>query len=659
MAQQGKLFPDPTTTIKVDAVRGEPRLWVRRLVLWAKPGETIREIRLRPGLNIIWSPDPGAPAADLGKRGGSGHGAGKTLFCRLLRYCLGEDTFATDELREAIGMAFPEGLVGAEVMIAGNAWGVVRPMGSTRKVLVGESRPEDLFDAGGRSTGMGPMLAAIREGVLGESIDEHMPGGREWKSWLLSLAWLTRDQECRFGHLLEWRHPWADSHSPVPGFSKEQLFIAVRLLLDSMTAVEMGTRGKLDALATEKQKLEHELAYLRQAAERVGPQLAAALQIEASLLGADSLAATSMQTSAQERLEAVEKQLRRDERDPDLLQLRKMLEEVIQRLAVLRSEEERTQVLASIQEEQIKALRGERANLDADEIKARLGTVCPVCNVPIDQALAVGCGLSHVVPDLGQIATDKQQLREQIVRCQQGIADYERQLREHKARRRSLENEEANLRMRVSASEKQSTVERAARRKEWLGAAQLAEDARKLSEVYAERDRVHQQIVSLEQEETRLKKDLHAHRQRHGEPLGRMEELFRYICRGLLGSGTEAALSFTSQGIQAEVQVGGTAMESLKAIAFDIAAMLMSIEGRTCLPAFLVHDSPREADLGLSHYHRLFRFMAKLEALGKQPPFQYIITTTTEPPEELRRSPYLVAELNGMKEDQRLLRRAL
>jgi hypothetical protein len=58
MAQQGELFPKAEVTIKLDGSRGEPRLWVRRIVLWEKPGEIIRDIHLRRGLNIIWSPDP-------------------------------------------------------------------------------------------------------------------------------------------------------------------------------------------------------------------------------------------------------------------------------------------------------------------------------------------------------------------------------------------------------------------------------------------------------------------------------------------------------------------------------------------------------------------------------------------------------------------------
>lgn len=60
-----------------------PRLWVRRVVIWREPGgEAIRDVELRPGFNIVWTPDDK----------GIGHGAGKTLFCRLLRYCLGEET---------------------------------------------------------------------------------------------------------------------------------------------------------------------------------------------------------------------------------------------------------------------------------------------------------------------------------------------------------------------------------------------------------------------------------------------------------------------------------------------------------------------------------------------------------------------------------------
>ena len=112
MAQQSELFPEPTVVVRPSGARGEPRLWVRRLAIWEKPGTIIRDISLRRGLNIIWSPDPGVESAVVGRGDGSGHGAGKTLFCRLLRYCLGEDTFANDDLRRSVAEQLPTGLGG-------------------------------------------------------------------------------------------------------------------------------------------------------------------------------------------------------------------------------------------------------------------------------------------------------------------------------------------------------------------------------------------------------------------------------------------------------------------------------------------------------------------------------------------------------------------
>jgi hypothetical protein len=73
-----------------------------------------------------------------------------------------------------------------------------------------------------------------------------------------------------------------------------------------------------------------------------------------------------------------------------------------------------------------------------------------------------------------------------------------------------------------------------------------------------------------------------------------------------------------------------------KVLAFDLACLCLSIEGATRVPAFLIHDSSREADLGLSIYDELFRLMRELEALTEITAFQYIVTTTTRPPDDPR-----------------------
>ncbi|MHA7599860.1 hypothetical protein ACX12L_07945 [Alicycliphilus sp. T452] len=118
-------------------------------------------------------------------------------------------------------------------------------------------------------------------------------------------------------------------------------------------------------------------------------------------------------------------------------------------------------------------------------------------------------------------------------------------------------------------------------------------------------------------------------------------------------------MSLDGNGLKLGVQFGGErsspAIESLKIIAFDLAVMCMSIEGETQLPAFLLHDSPREADLGLSLYHRLFNMVVALEG-QEHSPFQYIVTTTTQPPTAFQKAPWLRLELHGSPATERLLR---
>jgi len=101
------------------------------------------------------------------------------------------------------------------------------------------------------------------------------------------------------------------------------------------------------------------------------------------------------------------------------------------------------------------------------------------------------------------------------------------------------------------------------------------------------------------------------------------------------------------------------AVDSLKVVAFDIAALLLTMEGKTELPGFWLHDSPREADLGLQIYHRLFELAYWLEGQSDVPQFQYIITTTTAPPDHLLGEPWQVLELSSAPSDRRLFRRDL
>ena len=86
------------------------------------------------------------------------------------------------------------------------------------------------------------------------------------------------------------------------------------------------------------------------------------------------------------------------------------------------------------------------------------------------------------------------------------------------------------------------------------------------------------------------------------------------------------------------------ALETLKIICFDLAALISSVEGQGQHPRFLLHDGPREADMDAELYQRLFLLAKEIqEACGESPvSFQYIITTTEPPPAELQTDAWLL-----------------
>lgn len=239
-----------------------PRLWIRRLVIWSSPSEDpIRDIALRPGLNIVWSPDADAEGSPMG------HGGGKTSFCRLIRYCLGEDSYGTDSQRQRIAEVIPDARVGAEIILDGELWNVIRPIGagagSGRHCATKGGSLEALIQNDLLSPTMRPLREAIVSAVM-PSAAPHMPvGGSVDDAWEAALAWITRDQECRLRDVLEWRSPETQSRSPSRNMSKADRLRVVRLLLKALQQdeIDAGRRAhnhkqRAEKSARRKQRVE-------------------------------------------------------------------------------------------------------------------------------------------------------------------------------------------------------------------------------------------------------------------------------------------------------------------------------------------------------------------------------------------------------------------
>jgi hypothetical protein len=88
-----------------------------------------------------------------------------------------------------------------------------------------------------------------------------------------------------------------------------------------------------------------------------------------------------------------------------------------------------------------------------------------------------------------------------------------------------------------------------------------------------------------------------------------------------------------------EKSLGGEAYETLAVLLADLAILMESSSSSVCHPGFLIHDSPREADLNVKLYERMLDVAHSLVGAGGDDlPYQYIVSTTTKPSTPLRKA---------------------
>jgi hypothetical protein len=660
MPLQPDLLGPPSLTVQPLVGQSGPRLWVKRLAIWQEPGgEKVRDISFRPGLNIIWSPDGGDALSSESPTDAIGHGSGKTLFCRLLRYCLGEDRYAAEDQRERVGVAFLNGIVGAEVMLDGVCWAILRSLGVRRRhMAVAGGNLDEIASGEGTSTGLEPFLDAVENSILTTGLAALISGQRsDRRSWPIALAWLTRDQECRFNDVLEWRSTASDSDSPARGMTQTEKLDALRAFIVAITPEEHAKRAEVASLDDRRRVLEREIGHRRWETDRTQSRLAGALGVSSESLSESPLAIEQMRKAAQDRLTSATK-LPAGKPESSVDAARREHASALAEWARLDAERIRIEVTIPLSEKMLAQLQGELPGVSFSKSEAE-SPVCPICEVPIDRAIAEKCGLSNKLPDL-EACRQRWELRKQ------SFDDENNRLTTLGSDKTRTLQQLALAKQRVDQSAQSlAAIEKARDTREgaWYSAQRLVDDVERLSELIgAQQDDLSsaREMGSLLERERGL---LGAFRDKQARVFGRLSEKFDPIVRRLVGLDAKGRVTLSGNGLEPNINMGGdrrtAAIDSLKVLAFDLAVLCLSVEGATRVPAFLVHDSPREADLGLSIYHRLFRLVAEIEGVGDSPQFQYIITTTTRPPEDLAIEPWLRLTLRGSPGTERLLRRDL
>lgn len=658
MPQQDDLFPVPPLSVEVPTSLTEPRLWVRRLKIWAAPGgEIIRDIELRPGLNIIWSPD-GADDPDSGVRA-IGHGSGKTLFCRLLRYCLGEARFADEVQRDAISNAFLNGIVGAEIILDSVCWAVARPLGVGRKHFAVRDGDLDMVATmEGAATGMEPLVDAIEAAILGEETAQLARLSAGQQAWPIALAWASRDQECRFDDVLDWRSPASGSDAPQPasGEAKGPRLLAMRAFLLAITEEEQAARRREQELANRLDEAKRQRSFLEWDQSRRVDRLVNDLGLSDTSLPEMPLLLDSLKSAAEQKLAAAAKLPAGDR--SELSEARSSFQSARARLRDAELKAVGLEAKLPLEEKLLSQLNSEIPGLSA-AAQTAASPICPICEVPIDAALAEGCKLSHKLPDTAQCRTRWETKRQEVTAQEQVVSSVRSEIESVKpeialARQTAQQAEERVRRLEQAAD---------ARNTSWRTATRNVEDVQRSAELIDELAGAKSAINKLDEDLQRVREQIRSLEDKQAKAIGSISQKFSAIIRHLLGDEAKGTVRLTGRGLDISVEAGGdrrtAAIESLKVIAFDLACLCLSVEGRTRIPAFLVHDSPREADLGQTIYDEHFRLLRLIEEELAGAVFQYVITTTTKPPQELNCEPWRRVVLRGAPDTERLLRRDL
>lgn len=664
--------------LSLTPVKSEPNAWISRLVIFdriAPHPVKIQDIPLTRGMNIIWAEetDDDDPAAEIG-----GHSAGKTTFCRFLRYVLGEKTFGTKTNMELIRKSFPEGYVAAELHVAGQKWAVQRPLGNGRmSYFKQDATVEEQVQDRGQSVSQDDYPKKIG---LEDLVDELESGAivrtGETIYWAHVLAWCTRDQEARFQNIHEWRSARSESEAPAFRFAKTGPLFLMRTALGLFLPDELKAEEKLGELQREKERLEKEIEEKRRE-----PQFRVNLyeyELRRRLRtffpneqGIDKLPLHSgdllpdlhrLTESAISEVEQVEQRHERERAD-----VQSQIDDVGARIQQHENDLAYLDTLFSLNTAAVmeldEALSGRQEQ--REQLKEHAAKMCPFGGVLIQKCSYVVnrqnilqiTQLQDVremeraegtrTEEVQKIEREKLGLRENIQNLRQQIQGL--QATRGLLRAKQGKQREELLELRQARESLETWTQRSA---QGLGYEELSRLREKL-------DEINREIEGLDKELTNLLSQ-------HDQNRELLASIFSAAVRSVLSSGRyDGQVTFSSRELAFRITHGpamsGEAVETLSVLLSDITSLIYNtVSDAAHLPGLMLHDSPREADLGIRIYRSFIRFVASLpQHFGGNDncPFQYILTTTTPPPEELRTPQYVKLPLNASKLDGLLLRR--
>jgi len=660
-------------------IKSSPDVWVRRLAIFGKLSDKpIRDIPLRKGLNIVWAEEPESEndTSDI-----AGHSAGKTSFCRLLRYVLGEKTYANKENAVLIQQSFPNGYVAAELIVKGVQWAVMRPLGDNRNSYVlKEKTIEELIKEKGEPAYQDTYPEKLGlDDLLNDLASSTVVRTNQAIKWGHLLAWCTRDQEARFQNIYDWRSTRSDSQWPAFRFPKSDPLFVMRIALGLFLRDELEGEEKLSELLQSLEKEEASLenakrepAYWHQYYDtKVRQQLKAVLPNDGAAIDVAAVVSEEIIPDLKRYTEKAKYELGETvvKIEAEQTRIQNEVNSINETISEKRTESNQLKALFQIEKTaESEASAGLRRNEDFKKRTAEhLDKNCPFGDVLIGNCSYVqkrqellSHNAIHDAHTFEQREAKSAEERAKLVRQQEAL---QKSIQANESLRTNLTKQQGKLLIEVEKKQELQLLldTDLGELKNWKTRHESPEQDKKLEETVKSIERLRSEIDAK-------KAGLNQLLSEHDDNRNLLSAIFSAAAKKVLPSSAyDGKVGLEDRELAFQITHGGAmsgeAMETLAVLLADISCLIYnSISSRSYLPGFLLHDSPREADLGLRHYQRFIRFAAELDSGFQKSggcPFQYILTTTTPPPRFADDEDYLSLKLDASQESELLFRRNL
>lgn len=634
-----------------------PRLWVERLAIFSETDvdHCLRSVSFRRGINVVWAREPDEKSTYAGIHA-AGHGVGKSSLCLLLRYCLGDTSKSIDELRDEVVAEFPQGGVGAVVHVGSETFVVFRYFNPYREGISSSGDDLEALLTQGGSQSFKDFEAHLSETMLSGVSPRTIPETGQAILWRHLLAWMARDQGSRFKSFFSWR----EGEGTGLQRSRQDPPIVMRAVLGLLDQGESRLLTRLRTLERELETAEEGTARLRQEPTlirgRIESELRAWLNTPADLpMRSDDLFKESVETAIKSAKATTETTLARLEAEEEMLGNELFELRVVQRQrkreydladadyqmadAARRKDEDAYRQLAE-KREKLKALAGpcEHGRVDFQE-----------CTHLKEEIQAISFKDGRDLSALGKIGADwtarAAQALERRKQAEPPMHSAEKQLAAKEQQARSL-----RVRRNTAALEQDRGQRLLSELERWEKASGSSEAARQLEKSLARGVEVEQSINTARVQLATLQHE----RSAREKSLGELTDL---LVQELLSKEAFGALEVRDEIRPFRLSLrGGEAFRVLEILIGDLVCLLDASNPASAFPGLLIHDCPREADMGPRPYRDFLHLIERIEreAYDAAAPFQYIVTTTTPPPESLQVEPYLRLTLDP-SHDEKLL----